>query len=103
MLTVCVSELVQQSREFDLVLGRLEPDGCRAPGLIDWFKGLKQTTADIIRYVAADCEVRGNLEDAIHLYDLANVSLHSNGNKYLRYSKGVKPLFEKIRVSCTEI
>lgn len=34
----CISQLVLQSREFDLLLGRLEPDGCRTPGIIDRFK-----------------------------------------------------------------
>lgn len=75
MFTLCVSDLVQDSREFDLILGRLEVDGCRTPGLIDLFKGLKQSTTDIIRYVAGDCERKGNLEDSINLFDLANVSI----------------------------
>lgn len=76
MFTVCVSNLVQESRDFDLILGRLEADGCRTPGLIDLFKGLKQSTTSIIRYVADQCERKGNLEDAVNLYDLANVSNH---------------------------
>lgn len=75
MFTICVSDLVQESREFDLILGRLERDGCRTPGLVDLFKGLKDSTNDIIRHVAADCERKGNLEDAVNLYDLANVRI----------------------------
>lgn len=34
----CISQLVLQSREFDLLLGRLEPDSRRTPGIIDKFK-----------------------------------------------------------------
>lgn len=34
----CISQLVLQSREFDMLLGRLEPDGRRTPGVIDKFK-----------------------------------------------------------------
>ena len=73
MFTLCVSDLVQESRDFDLILGRLEADGCRTPGLIDMFKGLNQSSADIVRCVASECERKGNLEDAVNLYDLANV------------------------------
>ncbi|KAK6632192.1 hypothetical protein RUM44_007223 [Polyplax serrata] len=72
MFTLCVSDLVQESRDFDLILGRLETDGCRTPGLIDLFKGLKQSSTEIVRYVASECERKGNLEDAVNLYDLAN-------------------------------
>lgn len=73
MFTICVAELVQESREFSLILGRIEADGCRTSGLIDWFKGLKQSPAAVIRHVAIDCENKGNLEDAIHLFDLCKV------------------------------
>ena len=37
MLIVAFSVL--ESREFDLLLGQLMPDGTRAPGLIDRFGG----------------------------------------------------------------
>jgi len=36
-----VSDLALESREFDIVLGKLEPDGCRTPGLIDMFDGVQ--------------------------------------------------------------
>jgi len=78
MFTVCVSELVQQTRDFDLIVGRLEPDGCRIPGVLDLFKGVRTSTQEIIRFIALDCEVKGNLEDAVHLFDLANVSFFSS-------------------------
>lgn len=39
VFAVCVSELVMKTREFEMVLGRLELDGCRSPGLIDQFRG----------------------------------------------------------------
>ena len=35
----CVSELVLESREFDLLLGQILTDGSRSPGLIDKFQG----------------------------------------------------------------
>ena len=67
----CVGELVLESREFDLLLGTLMADGSRAPGLVDKFGGLVDTT-DIIDMVARDSEERGLLEDAVKLYDLAS-------------------------------
>eukprot|EP00090_Calanus_glacialis_P035065 TRINITY_DN59943_c0_g1_i1.p1 TRINITY_DN59943_c0_g1~~TRINITY_DN59943_c0_g1_i1.p1 ORF type:complete len:802 (-),score=330.13 TRINITY_DN59943_c0_g1_i1:97-2502(-) len=67
----CVGELVLESREFDLLLGQLMPDGTRAPGLVDKFGGLVDT-GTIIELVARDSEERGLLEDAVRLYDLAS-------------------------------
>jgi len=67
----CVGELVLESREFDLLLGQLMPDGSRSPGLVDNFGGLVDAGA-IIQLVARDSEDRGLLEDAVRLYDLAS-------------------------------
>ena len=66
----CVGELVLESRQFDLLLGQLMPDGSRSPGLVDKFGGLVDAGA-IIQLVAQDSEERGLLEDAVRLYDLA--------------------------------
>ena len=67
----CVAELVLESRQFELLLGSLMPDGSRAPGLVDKFGGLVEA-GTIIELVARDSEERGLLEDAVMLYDLAN-------------------------------
>lgn len=67
----CVGELVLESREFDLLLGQLMPDGSRTPGLVDRFGGLVDA-GTIIQLVARDSEERGLLEDAVRLYDLAS-------------------------------
>jgi len=67
----CVGELVLESREFDLLLGHLMPDGSRSPGLVDGFGELVDAGA-IIQLVARDSEERGLLEDAVRLYDLAS-------------------------------
>jgi hypothetical protein len=37
----CVSDLALESREFDLLLGVMEPNGLRLPGLIDTFQGVQ--------------------------------------------------------------
>lgn len=69
----CVSELALETREFDMLLGQIELNGCRRPGLIDKFGGDAQK---VIEAIAKDSESRGMLEDAVQLYDLAK--MHEN-------------------------
>uniref|UniRef100_A0A8C2SY49 Nuclear pore complex protein Nup93 n=1 Tax=Coturnix japonica TaxID=93934 RepID=A0A8C2SY49_COTJA len=64
----CVSELVIESREFDMILGKLENDGSRKPGVIDKFNS---DTKPIINKVASAAENKGLFEEAAKLYDLA--------------------------------
>jgi len=64
----CVSELVLETREFDMLLGRIEKDGSRKPGAIDRFR---QDNQRITEMVAQDTEAKGLFEDAVRLYDLA--------------------------------
>uniref|UniRef100_I3M433 Nuclear pore complex protein Nup93 n=1 Tax=Ictidomys tridecemlineatus TaxID=43179 RepID=I3M433_ICTTR len=68
MFLRCVSELVIESREFDMILGKLENDGSRKPGVIDKFTS---DTKSIINKVASVAENKGLFEEAAKLYDLA--------------------------------
>uniref|UniRef100_A0A287BGY5 Nuclear pore complex protein Nup93 n=1 Tax=Sus scrofa TaxID=9823 RepID=A0A287BGY5_PIG len=68
MFLRCVSELVVESREFDMILGKLENDGSRKPGVIDKFTS---DTKPIINKVASVAENKGLFEEAAKLYDLA--------------------------------
>lgn len=68
MFMRCISELVIESREFDMLLGRLEKDGSRKPGAIDKFAG---DTRAIISKVALEAENKGLFEEAVKLYELA--------------------------------
>ncbi|XP_040266139.1 nuclear pore complex protein Nup93 [Bufo bufo] len=68
MFLRCVSELVIESREFDMLLGKLEKDGTRKPGAIDKFS---RDTNPIISEVASVAEQKGLFEEAAKLYDLA--------------------------------
>ena len=76
LFTSCVSELVLESREFDLLLGRILPDGSRLPGLIDMYaddvNGLVNIQ-NVIQVVAEDSERKGMFEDSVRLYDLAKM------------------------------
>uniref|UniRef100_A0A8B9Z2U5 Nuclear pore complex protein Nup93 n=1 Tax=Buteo japonicus TaxID=224669 RepID=A0A8B9Z2U5_9AVES len=68
MFLRCISELVIESREFDMILGKLENDGSRKPGVIDKFTS---DTKPIINKVASAAENKGLFEEAAKLYDLA--------------------------------
>ncbi|MEE6499743.1 hypothetical protein FKM82_003573 [Ascaphus truei] len=68
MFLRCVSELVIESGEFDMLLGRLEKDGSRKPGVIDKFT---KDTKPIISHVASVAEHKGMFEEAAKLYDLS--------------------------------
>uniref|UniRef100_A0A8B9J127 Nuclear pore complex protein Nup93 n=1 Tax=Amazona collaria TaxID=241587 RepID=A0A8B9J127_9PSIT len=64
MFLHCISEIVIESREFDMILGKLEND----PGVKDKFTS---DTKPIINKVASVAENKGLFEEAAKLYDLA--------------------------------
>ncbi len=66
----CLSELVMESQEFESILGRMQTNGTRKPGAVDKFQ---TDTSEVIRLVARGAEERGLYEDAVRLYDLAQV------------------------------
>ncbi|KAG8231135.1 hypothetical protein J437_LFUL009840 [Ladona fulva] len=70
----CVVNMVLESRDFGLLLGKMMGDGCRMPGLIDELC-TPGSGADVARKVAEAagkrCEDRGLFEDAVELYNLA--------------------------------
>jgi len=53
-----------------MLLGSLQMDGTRRPGAIDKFH---LDTRSIVELVAEDTETKGHFEDAVKLYDLAQV------------------------------
>jgi nuclear pore complex protein Nup93 len=69
LFAVCVSELVMENRDFNLLFGFISPDGCRTPGLLE---SMGIAAGPIIEYCASESENNGLLEDAVALYDLAN-------------------------------
>ena len=70
VFSLCVAELVMESREFALILGCLQPDGSRRPGAVDKFL---RDTSELTAFVAAQAEAQGLYEDAVRLYDLCKV------------------------------
>lgn len=64
-----VTELALETREFELLFGRLEKNAVRRPGIVDKFIE-EHETQGIISLVAEDIENKGLVEEAIKLYDL---------------------------------
>ena len=63
-----VSNLVRETKNFEL-LGYMNEEGNRVPGIIDKFQ---YDSLLIIDQVAYDCETNGFFEDAVKLYDLGS-------------------------------
>ena len=70
VFSVCVADLVLETREFSLVLGQVLPDGSRRPGAVDKFLS---DSSELTGFVAGQAEAQGLHEDAVRLYDLCKV------------------------------
>jgi nuclear pore complex protein Nup93 len=64
-----VLELALETREFEVLFGRLEKNSVRRQGIIDKFIG-EEEAASIIELVAHEMDNKGLVEEAIQLYDL---------------------------------
>ncbi|KAK8777909.1 hypothetical protein V5799_020748 [Amblyomma americanum] len=67
LFKACISELVLETKEFEVLLGKTESDGSQKPGAVDLFLS---DTKQFTEAVARDCENRGLYEEAVSLYDL---------------------------------
>jgi nuclear pore complex protein Nup93 len=65
--SIYIAELALETREFELLFGKLEKNGQRKRGAIDKFL---TNTDKIISIVAMEIEMKGLFEEAIKLYDL---------------------------------
>ncbi|RNA22043.1 nuclear pore complex Nup93 [Brachionus plicatilis] len=64
-----ISELALETREFEVLFGRLEKNAVRKPGVIDKFSSDEEANS-IISLVAEEIENKGLIEEAVKLYDL---------------------------------
>lgn len=74
MYMICVSDLVQESKEYERFFGKVQANGIRTKGLLDEFHNLDVTPEKVANLVAEQLVEKGLFEDAIDLYDIANVS-----------------------------
>lgn len=64
-----ISELALETREFEVLFGRLEKNAVRKPGIVDKFTNDEEANS-IISLVAEEIENKGLIEEAVKLYDL---------------------------------
>ena len=64
-----VSELAMETREFELLFGRLEKNSVRRLGVVDKFIGEAETET-IITFVAEEIKNKGLIDEAIKMFDL---------------------------------
>nr|CAB3264520.1 nuclear pore complex protein Nup93-like [Phallusia mammillata] len=67
----CLCELIQETGEYEMLLGRLNSDGSRKYGLVDKYCS---DPKELITKVATVTEKKGLYEDAVLLYDLSGNS-----------------------------
>ncbi|BES88517.1 Nuclear pore complex protein [Nesidiocoris tenuis] len=67
----CLIDYLIETKQYDLILGTLEMDGCRSnAGLLDAFEGSTVNVQTITQAIAQAAESRGQLEETIKLYYL---------------------------------
>lgn len=64
-----ICDLALETREFEMLFGRLEKNAVRRPGVVDKFTKDEEAN-NIIALVAGEIENKGLVEEAIKLYDL---------------------------------
>lgn len=85
LFLLCVSDLIQETGEYEKILGKIERNGLRIKGIIDSLNNLP-VSAEVIAKVTGDKFVqKGMFEEAINLYDIANVlNNFATKNQYLK-------------------
>lgn len=73
LFLLCVSDLIQETGEYEKILGKIERNGLRTKGIVDSLNN-PPVTAEVIAKATGDKFVqKGMFEEAINLYDIANV------------------------------
>ncbi|CAG9768838.1 unnamed protein product [Ceutorhynchus assimilis] len=69
---VCVADLAMETKEYEKILGKVQPDGRRSEGLIDQFANSDITAASIAEIIGKSLSKKGLLEESIDIFDIAN-------------------------------
>lgn len=73
LFLACVTDLVTENLNYDIIFGKMQMNGIRSRGLIDQFDGVINIQA-ACNSIGDDFVKKGLFEDAIKMYDLAGVS-----------------------------
>lgn len=71
LFLVCVSDLAIECRDYDLIFGKMQPNGIRSRGAIDQFESIDIDVKEACEMVGQDHIKKGMFEDAIKMFDLA--------------------------------
>lgn len=74
LFKICVRDLAVETKEYNKILGTIQPNGIRTKGLIDLFINAEITAESIAKMIGDNLVKKGLFEDAIDVYDIANVS-----------------------------
>lgn len=74
LFKTCVVDLALETKEYAQLLGTVEGNGIRTKGLIDQFIDTNVTAVSVAECIADQLVNKGLYEEAISLFDIANVS-----------------------------
>uniref|UniRef100_A0A1A9WVB1 Nuclear pore protein n=1 Tax=Glossina brevipalpis TaxID=37001 RepID=A0A1A9WVB1_9MUSC len=77
LFLVCVSDLAIECRNYDLLFGKIMPNGVADGGLLQQFECVNFDSRTAANIVADELVRKGMFEDAIKLYDLADMQSQS--------------------------
>ncbi|XP_039959553.1 nuclear pore complex protein Nup93-1-like [Bactrocera tryoni] len=80
LFLVCVSDLAIECRNYDLIFGKMQPNGIMSGGLFEQFDCVEFDTRTAAGMAAEELVNKGMFEDAIKLFDIASMQ-----NQSLRY------------------
>ncbi|XP_055389893.1 nuclear pore complex protein Nup93-1 [Condylostylus longicornis] len=71
LFLLCVSDLAIECRDYDLIFGKVQPNGIRSRGLFDQFESIEFDSKQAAKMVAEELVKKGMFEDAVKLFDIA--------------------------------
>ncbi|XP_018336593.1 nuclear pore complex protein Nup93-like [Agrilus planipennis] len=71
LFLLSVSDLAQETKDYEGLFGKMQPNNVRSKGMIDEFKTAGISTESLVEVVAEQCVKKGVFEEAVDLFDLA--------------------------------
>lgn len=72
LFMVSISDLAQETKSYDALFGRIQPNGIRSRGLVDQFIMTSMSIEKLCEMVAKQLRKKGIYEEAVRVYDLAD-------------------------------
>ncbi|CAG9860748.1 unnamed protein product [Phyllotreta striolata] len=72
MFKTCTAYLAMETKQYELILGRVQQNGIRTKGLIDQFADANVTAESVAQSIGENLVKKGLFEEAIDLFDVAD-------------------------------